>query len=103
MERYFSGLPWPPGRNPDYYKEYMERVVGLAEDLARDGPPLVWLNVNFPDAIYHKLPDTVEKPWKVSRLWFLADRIVRALKGGFDNVLIVSAVSYTHLTLPTKA
>ncbi|MCE4627662.1 MAG: alkaline phosphatase family protein [Desulfurococcales archaeon] len=90
VEKYFGGLAWPPGRNPEYYEEYMERVVGLAEDLAREPPPLAWLNVNFPDAIYHKLPDTVEKPWKVSHLWSLADRIVRVLKGGFDNVLIVS-------------
>jgi len=89
-DKYFGGIAWPPERKPEYYKEYMERVLALAEDLARDGPPLVWLNINFPDAIYHKLPDTIENPSRLSPLWGIADRIVKTLRQSYDNVLIVS-------------
>ncbi len=90
VEKYFGGLPWPPERKPSYYEAYMEKVLGLAEGLGREKPPLVWLNINFPDALYHKLPETINKPSRVSRLWSLADRIAKVLRQEFDHVFVVS-------------
>ncbi len=89
-EKYYIGLEWPPQRDPGYYEKYLEATLSLAEDLVREKPRLVWLTVNFPDAIYHKLPDTVNKPGKVSKLWRLADRIARVLKDNYDYTFVVS-------------
>ncbi|MCE4625537.1 MAG: alkaline phosphatase family protein [Desulfurococcales archaeon] len=89
-ERYFDGMRWPPKRNPGYYKEYLSHVLGLVEDLAREKPPLAWINVNFPDAIYHKFPETIDKPSKVRKLWDIVDKIASTLRQEFDHVLVVS-------------
>ncbi len=88
-ERYFEGL-WPPKRTIEYYEAYLEALAGMLEDMLRDPPPLAWVNVNFPDAIYHKYPETIEEPGRVSRLWSLADRLAKMLRDAYGNLVVVS-------------
>jgi len=88
-ERYFDGL-WPPGRSPDYYARYFEALEAMLEDLLRDPPPLAWVNVNFPDGVYHKYPEAIGDPGRASRAWRAAERVARLLKEAYGNLVVVS-------------
>ncbi len=88
-ERYFQGL-FPPERTPGFYEAYMEALAGFLEDQLRDPPDFALVIVNFPDAIYHKYPETIGDPSRASRLWRLADRLARLLLDAYGNLLVVS-------------
>ena len=88
-EKYFEGL-YPPRKSPEFYIEYFQALRGMLEDLLRDPPPLAWVNLNFPDVVYHKYPETVEKPGKLAKAWREVDGIARILEDAYGNLFVVS-------------
>ncbi|MEB3765411.1 MAG: alkaline phosphatase family protein [Desulfurococcales archaeon] len=88
-EKYFSTeVPLP--KNTESYIKYLNGLEALLEEYLRDPPSLIWINLNFPDTMYHSNPDTLNNPEKVSTIWSRIDKLYKTLKQTVGNVVTVS-------------
>ncbi|MEB3760095.1 MAG: alkaline phosphatase family protein [Desulfurococcales archaeon] len=89
IDKYFSTeVPLP--KNKTQYIKYLDGLEALLEDYLQNPPKLIWINLNFPDALYHAIPETLNNPEKVSQIWRRIDKIYLMLKEIIGNVIIVS-------------
>ncbi len=88
IEKYYSDS-WPQESVEDFI-DYTEKTIAFLEDHFTDPPPLTWVNLEAPDALFHKNPGLLDKPGSIGKLWHAIDRLARLMKDTYGNLVVVS-------------